>query len=122
MKSRTIITAAILLAVLPVMISGTCIQTDPKQEILGKWVAIGEDRSMEFMADGTIEMGVKVMGVSVALSGSYNWTGEDTIKAELDGVGAFAGPQNWTVTFPAKDQLSIKDQRTGAIVTYSKKM
>ena len=60
----------------------------PKDAIVGTWYEAGGDESMQFYKDGTIT--IEDSGKSIA--GNYTFLDDDTIRVELGGIGALAGP------------------------------
>jgi hypothetical protein len=99
MKSK-LFTSSVLVLILSLLTS--CL-SNLQGAIIGNWKDINEENSyIQFFKDGT----VSATGRGMSLGGSYKFLEPQTIKVELGGMGALAGPVIYKVSIEG-NQLSL---------------
>jgi hypothetical protein len=112
---RRISLAIVGLLVLNVVMLSACIQK-PETAIIGKWEAVGLHETIEFFKEGTVIMDSEERSISVV--GKYKFVDDDTIRIDLGGLEALAGPTIFKVTFSSKDVLILSDREGIPICNY----
>lgn len=88
----------------------------PEKAIVGKWKEIGGSETMEFFKDGTLS----IADDSVYFGGNYKFIDKDSIKMELGGSGAMAGPvvarvsitgEELTITMPGDEASKFRKSK-----------
>lgn len=87
-----------------------CAPSSPEEAIVGKWQHIADQSITEFFQNGTISASGPKGDVH---NGSYLWLDDNTIRVDLGGLMALAGPQIWDVSI-ARDELTVSWEGTHA--------
>jgi hypothetical protein len=106
-------------AILMLVAAASC-TTPPKQRILGRWEAKGDDKTMEFKADQSVSMGGKTLGLKLERTGTYAFVDDTHIKVKLSGLGALAGTMSFTVAFPEANTLALTEEKSGKTTAYTR--
>ena len=89
--------------------------TKPKDLIVGKWEIIEDKQSgtIEFKADGTMMIVVKLDGNEIPLKGTYKFTAEDALVVEFTPPieGADKLTQKLKIAKIDKNELITKDEK-----------
>jgi len=93
---------------LHIPINAGIFSSKPQDAIIGKWLLIGGDETIEFFKDGTVSI---VKGKD-AMAGNYKFIDKDRLRLDLGGFGAIAGPAVIRVSISG-DELTLTDPAGG---------